>query len=288
MDNLQVYLEKGTIKIASDDSLKKATIKGSRLNAENQKLRKALQPYTDRSQSLMQWFGSLPDEQKKDKAINDDLTVKFKEINTEQERINKEFIKANPSSWVSLETLKNYGGYYPEYDEVLPLFNNLSAELKQSADGIAYSQRLDKMKETIIGAMAPQFVQNDVNGNPISLASFKGKYVLVDFWASWCGPCRAENPNVVKTYNNYKEKNFTILGVSLDQPNAKDKWMKAIADDHLDWTQVSDLQFWNNAVAKQYGIVAIPQNFLIDPNGKIIAKNLRAQGLKEKLEELIK
>jgi peroxiredoxin len=93
---------------------------------------------------------------------------------------------------------------------------------------------------------------------------------------------------VVKTYNNYKEKNFTILGVSLDQPNAKDKWMKAIADDHLDWTQVSDLQFWNNAVAKQYGIVAIPQNFLIDPNGKIIAKNLRAQGLKEKLEELIK
>ena len=132
------------------------------------------------------------------------------------------------------------------------------------------------------------FTQNDTLGNPVSLSSFKGKYVLVDFWASWCGPCRRENPNVVKTFNAYKDKPFTILSVSLDQPNAKDKWIKAIHDDNLTWTHVSDLQFWNNAVAKQYGIQAIPQNLLLDPQGKIIAKNLRSETLSEKLAEVFK
>jgi peroxiredoxin len=134
--------------------------------------------------------------------------------------------------------------------------------------------------------MAMDFTQNDTLGNPVSLSSFKGKYVLIDFWASWCGPCRQENPNVVKAFNNYKDKGFTVLGVSLDQPNAKDKWMKAIHDDNLTWTQVSDLKFWGNAVAVQYGIQAIPQNFLIDPQGKIIGKNLRGEALNKKLETL--
>ena len=132
-----------------------------------------------------------------------------------------------------------------------------------------------------------EFTQNDTAGVPVKLSSLKGKYLLIDFWASWCGPCRAENPNLVKVYNKYRGKNFHILGVSLDRPGQKEKWMKAIYDDKLEWTQVSDLQFWNNEVAKQYGIRAIPQNLLLDPEGKIIAKNIRGEELENKVAEAI-
>ncbi len=150
-----------------------------------------------------------------------------------------------------------------------------------------FAKTIDAARATSLGAMAPDFTQNDVNDKPVKLSDFKGKYVLVDFWASWCGPCRGENPNVVKAFNAYKDKNFTVLGVSLDQPGKKDAWLAAIAADGLTWTQVSDLKFWDNAVAKQYGIRSIPQNFLIDPSGKIVGKNLRGADLDKKLEELL-
>ena len=130
------------------------------------------------------------------------------------------------------------------------------------------------------------FTQPDTSGNPVSLASYRGKYVLVDFWASWCRPCRQENPNVVENYNRFKDKNFTVLGVSLDQ--AKPAWVNAIQMDGLTWVHVSDLQYWSNAVAKQLNITSIPQNFLIDPDGKIIAKNLRGPALERKLSAVLK
>jgi peroxiredoxin len=137
-----------------------------------------------------------------------------------------------------------------------------------------------------IGSAAPDIIMNDVNDKPFSLSQLRGKYVLVDFWASWCGPCRGENPNVVAAYNEFKDKNFTVLGVSLDRDKAS--WLKAIKDDGLIWQQISDLKYWSSAAVDLYGLDGIPYNVLVDPQGKVIASNLRGEGLINKLRELLK
>jgi peroxiredoxin len=153
--------------------------------------------------------------------------------------------------------------------------------------GAYLKETIAETKATAIGSMAMDFTQPDTAGHPVSLSSFRGKYVLIDFWASWCGPCRQENPNVVANFRKFNDKNFTVLGVSLDRPGQKDRWLQAIYKDELTWTHVSDLQFWNNEVAKQYRVQGIPQNFLIGPDGKIVAKNLRGSALEQKLCEVL-
>lgn len=139
-----------------------------------------------------------------------------------------------------------------------------------------------------VGKMAPEFSLPDPNGKEIKLSSFRGKYVLVDFWASWCKPCRMENPFVVKAYNRFKDKNFTVLGVSLDSNGKKDEWMKAVMKDRLTWTHVSDLMYWSSPVIPLYKIEGIPFNVLVDPDGKVIAQALRGEELEKKLESVLK
>ncbi|MCU7551089.1 AhpC/TSA family protein [Chitinophagaceae bacterium LB-8] len=168
---------------------------------------------------------------------------------------------------------------FPEHQGVASINKSMLAEM-QKAKAVAASSLLNKP--------APDFTLPDVNGNPVSLSSYKGKYVLVDFWASWCRPCRMENPNVVQAYNKFKDKNFTVLGVSLDRPDGKDDWVKAIQDDKLAWTHVSDLKFWESSVVPLYHFEGIPYNVLVDPTGKIIAESLRGEDLERKLSEVLK
>ncbi|HVF95690.1 MAG TPA: TlpA disulfide reductase family protein [Flavisolibacter sp.] len=195
------------------------------------------------------------------------------------------FIGARRSSPVSLFAVSVTMQAAESIMDVEKRFNMLNEPLKTSATGKEIAAYIVQAKIGAVGTEAVDFVQNDVNEKPVSLSSFKGKYVLIDFWASWCRPCRIENPNVLKVYNKFKNKNFTVLGVSLDQQ--KDAWVKAIEKDKLTWTHVSDLQFWNNAAAQLYKVQSIPQNFLVDPQGKIVAKDLRGEDLEKKLCEFI-
>ena len=286
-DVLSFYIEKGEFSINSPDSVSKAQITGSNVNDDNVKLMAQLKPLFGEAEKLKEEATAASASQQNSAAFQNQMQQKHKELQTAEKATLKIFILANPDSYLSLLALSSVGGPSPDPAELEELYNTLSQRLKETETARIFKHALDALKNTAIGVTAPDFKQTDVNGDTVKLSSFRGKYVLVDFWASLCGPCREENPNVVKAYDKYKDKNFTIVGVSLDKENGKDNWIAAIKSDGLEWTQVSDLKFWNNQAAKLYYVTAIPSNFLIDPNGKIIAKNLRGDDLENKLAEVL-
>ncbi|MFD2582425.1 redoxin domain-containing protein [Pedobacter vanadiisoli] len=286
------YLENGTITITGTDSVKNAQIKAGVVNDDNNRLdRIALEATAQAKKEVQAKLASTTEQQRNDPKYSDIITKiysnTFKKLTKDKDSLKKIFISQNPNSFISLVALTEIAKNEDDITEIESLYKKLSTTLKNTQKAKAFKKSLYNKEAAAIGKIAPDFTQNDVNDKPVHLSDFRGKYVLLDFWASWCGPCRKENPNVVVAYQKYKDKNFTVLGVSLDQPGKKDAWLAAIKADGLPWTQVSDLQSWNNAAAKLYQVSSIPQNFLIDPNGKIIAKNLRGEALTEKLAAIL-
>ena len=199
----------------------------------------------------------------------------------------KKIVKENPDSFVSVLVLTDMLTMGATTSEVNELYETLSEGVKQTSFAKNLKENLDKRNAVEIGSKAPEFSAPNPEGNVIALKDVMGKITLIDFWAAWCKPCRVENPNLVKTYNKYHDQGFNIIGVSLDREGQKDKWVKAIEDDKLTWPQVSNLQFWNEPIALQYGVRAIPAAFLIDENGVIVATNLRGDALEAKVKELL-
>ncbi|MEO9020962.1 MAG: TlpA disulfide reductase family protein [Ginsengibacter sp.] len=286
IEQKELFLQPGkSLQINVQNSLINAVVAGDRSQTDFEKLNLLLQPFNERYNILMKEYNEK--NRLEDKSGARELINEFGKLDsTKRHDVYLDFLKKNRKSPIGLYVLESYSGRDIDPQKALPFFNQLSKSLKNSKEGRLFYKRIQVARKTAVGAMAIEFTQNDTLGKSVSLSDFRGKYVLVDFWASWCGPCRAENPNVVKAFNEYKDKNFTVLGVSLDQPGRKQSWLDAIHKDKLWWTQVSDLKYWGNAVAKLYGIRAIPQNLLIDPSGKIIARNIRGRELNEKLVEI--
>ena len=262
---ITLFLDNSNVKIVGESTaIDHSVVTGSTSNDEFIKFNQAMTPY----QSL---FGENP--------VYDSAASAGALIATEN------FVKENPNSYISPLAAIRYSQLSENPAENERIYNLLSPQLKSTSMGMYLSQTITESKRNAIGTELPDFTQNDTTGKPVSLSSLRGKYVLIDFWASWCRPCRQENPNVVANFQRFKDKNFTVLGVSLDK--AKQAWIEAINMDGLTWSHISDLQGWSNSVAQQFQIQSIPQNFLIGPDGKIIAKNLRGPALERKLAQLL-
>ncbi|MDQ6608647.1 MAG: AhpC/TSA family protein [Bacteroidota bacterium] len=234
-------------------------------------------------------LGSTVDSLGKAKASDSTIKVEYAKVESaaaDLKKYTQDFLQNSKSPILSLYALSSFQNTATNLG-IQGFSPSERAEIISSAASRFPSHAaLQTINKSVPSSKAPDFTQPGVDGKPVSLSSFKGKYVLLDFWASWCAPCRRDNPNVVKAYNEFKDKNFTILGISLDQN--KEAWQKAIQEDGLTWNHASDLKFWSNEAAALYGVQSIPANFLIDPQGNIIAQDLHGEEIENTLRRLVK
>ncbi len=280
----QFFAENGTISLqAWSDSLDKTVVKGSKSNEEFKVFQLELNNLSKEAQGMQQRYMSAQQngDQEGMKKAQIDYEAMVQNLNVYA----KNFIREHKKSTVSpLIAMMQFGQTISAVE-----IDTLIAFLDPSVHASIYVGELkkiaDKKRATDVGSMAPDFTLPTPEGGTFTLSTTRGKFVLIDFWAAWCQPCRQENPNVVALYGKYKDKGFDVVGVSLDRE--KEAWVKAIADDQLVWHQVSELKFWQSEIAQKYGVTSIPCTFLVDKEGKILAKNLRGEALAAKLEELL-
>lgn len=274
--SIRFYTDAPTIRVVISDSLTNVQVIGGKLNKDNAILQAALAPVEAKIKEADRLYQGAADYEER-----------MSPLEKEQKAVYLKFIKSHPNSLISLKALTAMGGHSPDVAEVEAPFRSLSPTVRSTKLGMEYAAKLKEWKKVDIGKVGPDFTLRDTSGRFVSLHDFKGKYLLLDFWASWCPPCRAESPFITEAFAAYKERNFTVLGVTLDNPDKKDAWIKAINDDRLTWTQVASDKMYDNAAANLYSVTSIPRNFLIAPDGRIIAKNLRGKALMEKLRELL-
>lgn len=279
-----IFLENSDILInAQLDSLDDIKITGSKAQDEYKQYKDELHPFDNKMKDLYKQYSDA--EKAGNKVLMDQIDSLYETLYEDKLTFVKNYIGNHNKSVVIPYILNRELSYSLDVNELDSMVNLLDSTLNPSSYVKTLKERVAILRNVEVGKPAPDFTLNDTIGNAISLSSFKGKYLLIDFWAAWCGPCRRENPNNVKLYADYKDKGFEILGVSFDK-NRED-WVKAINKDGLTWPQVSDLKYWKSEAGKLYGVSAIPHTVLLDKEGIIIAKDLRGDELRAKIAELL-